>query len=88
MLGFPGVNLCTQTVGPGLHALAGGSADGDHSSIWIAHRNVFTTLIEVKIKIGKHIDLVDQHHIADGKHQRILEWLVITLRDGEDHGVL
>ena len=44
-------------------------------------------LFHIKIKVGKHIDLVDDQHIAHREDQWILQGLVMAFRHRKDHGV-
>ena len=45
-----------------------------------------TTFVHVEIKIRQNVDLVDYKRIADLEYERIFQRLVVSLRNGEDHG--
>ena len=55
--------------------------------VGIEAQDVLFAGLQVEVEIGQHVDLVDEQHVADGEHQRVLEGLVVALGDGEDHGV-
>ena len=47
--------------------------------------DVVQEAVEIEVEVGEQVDLVHQHQLARAEHQRVLERLVLSLRDGGDH---
>ena len=76
-----------QPIGHRFHTFACFGADGEDDGFGIAHMDVLPALFKIEIKVGCYIDLIDQHHIADLEHERILQGFVMAFRNGEDRHV-
>ena len=48
---------------------------------------VLFTKFKIKVKVRHDIDLVNQNQVTDAEHQRILQRLVVTFGDGQNHAV-
>ena len=68
-------------------ALARFCAYREYFNIGISHFRKLNDLVHVEIKIRQNVDLVDYKRIADLEYKRIFQRLVVSLRNGEDHGV-
>ena len=86
-LRVPGLRLLAQPVGPRLDALALERGDREHLNVRVELLDALDALFEAEVEVRRNVDLVDEQHVADREHERVLQGLVVALRHGEDHCV-
>ena len=82
-------HLAAQPVDPAVKALSCLCGNKNDFRLGIEPVDTLHNSILVKIiKYAQCITLIDKYNIADRKHERIFERLIIALRDRKDHRVL
>ena len=61
--------------------------DREHLNVRVELLDALDALVEVEVEVRRNVDLVDEQHVADREHERVLQRLVVALRHGENHGV-
>ena len=85
---YPVSDLSFKPAAPCIHALAGFGGDREDFKLGVSPAGVLHYLFHVKVKVGQHVNLVDDKRVADCEDKRILEGLVVAFRDGENHYIL
>ena len=81
------IDLRTDPGRERVDALAGFGGDREDLHAGVALPRELRDLVQVKIKIRKHVRLVDDHCAAALEDERVFERLVVSLGDGQDHQI-
>src|SRR5918993_1769443 len=74
-----------EPVAPLIDALAGPRAGEDGLHARVDRIEVPQKLLQIEVQMLQQIHFVDQYQVGRAEHERVLQRLLLTLRDGGDH---